>query len=59
LADLETISAKYNPLPNMYPVTGASGGAIRKPYNIHILISKGKLLIQKSTLIMFFGLVSN
>ena len=28
---LRLTSAKYTPLPNMYPVTGASGGAMRSP----------------------------
>ena len=27
----DTMSAKYTPLPNIYPETGASGGAIRSP----------------------------
>lgn len=30
-ADFVTISAKYTPFPNMYPVAGASGGAILSP----------------------------
>lgn len=29
-----TTSAKYTPLPNMWPVIWASGGAIRRPYSI-------------------------
>ena len=28
---LENMSAKYTPLPNIQPVAGASGGAIRNP----------------------------
>jgi hypothetical protein len=30
-ADFEQMSAKYMPFPNIYPVEGASGGAIFNP----------------------------
>jgi hypothetical protein len=45
------MSAKYTPFPNMYPETGASGGAIRNPARlprktlVHTLMFRPSLVI--------------